>query len=345
MSTVPFRTRVRARLVRLIPRIALFCVVLLAGLVALEVWARRNLYDEWYVRSASPDLRFELKTVEQRSRFDDGGRIKLQKTTGMVRIAIIGDSVAWGSHLSPHQTIPRKLEESLRARPIRAGEDYEVLNAAVPGYDIHQALAMYRERVLPYDPDIVLYLFAVNDFVVSDFLETNGQILMVLPSSGRETVGEPGVLVSRVVTASALAAWIYTSRLARQYDDPWADLLRVDYEWGGESLASMAGLAELEGDRFDTFLLGPFGVELPSDEVCAEHGLALDLCWMTLALVHIRQHCRQQQLDCVDINDLLRTQKDRDFRITPSDTMHPDADGAAIWAEAIADHLRSTGGR
>ena len=320
-------------------------MVLVAGLAVLEVWARRNLYDEWYVRSASPDLRFELKTEEQRSRFDDGGRIQLSRSPGTLRIAVLGDSVAWGSHLGAHQTIPRRLEESLLARPIRPGEDYEVLNAAVPGYDIHQALAMYRERVLPYDPDIVLYLFAVNDFVVSDFLETNGQILMVLPSSEADTIGEPGPLISRLVTGSALAAWLYTSHLARSHDDPWADLLRVDYEWGGRSLASMVDLAANEGDQFIPFLLGPLGVELPSDATCAEHGLALDLCWMTLALVHMRQHCRQQQLDCVDINDLLRTHMDRDFRITPGDTMHPDADGAAIWAEAIADHLRSTGGR
>jgi len=339
------RRRPRSKLAHLAPRVALSCAVLLGGLAVAELWARHNLYDDWYVRSSSPDLRFELKSAEQRSRFDDGGRIARQRTEGVVRIVVLGDSVAWGSHLSPHDTIPRRLEQALRTDPLRPGEDYEVLNAAVPGYDIHQALATYRERVLPYDPDIVLYLFAVNDFVVSDFLEAGDRILMVLPSSEREAIGEPGRLVSRAVTASALAAWAYTAYLGLVYDDPRADLIRVDYEWGGRSLAEMASLARDEGDRFVTFLLGPFGVTLPSDAECAERGLAVDLCWMTLALVHARQHCRQQQLECVDINDLLRVQKDRDFRITPGDTMHPDPAGAALWAEAIADHLRSNPGR
>jgi len=89
-------------------------------------------------------------------------------------------------------------------------------------------------------------------------------------------------------------------------------------------------------------LLGPFGIELPAQEVCQEQGLAVELCWMFLALHHMRHHCRQQQLSCLDINDLLDRQEDRDFRITPGDAMHPNADGAALWAEAIADHLRTT---
>lgn len=329
---------------RLLPRIALSAVVLLVGLSILEWWARHNLYDDWYVRSSSPELRFELKTEDSRARFDDGGRITVDKPAGTVRIAILGDSVAWGSHLGPEFTIPRRLEESLQANPVRPGERYEVLNAAVPGYDIHQSLAMYRERVLEYDPDVVLYLFAVNDFVVSDFLEANGRILMVLPSSTSDTVGAPGPLVSRVVSASSLAAWMYTSQLARKYKDPKGEFIRVDYEWGGRSLAAMAELARSEGDRFLPFLLGPFGTELPTESVCHDQGMAVELCWMTLALSNMRQHCRRQGLDCVDINDMLRVREDRDFRITPGDLMHPNAEGAHLWAEAIAEHLRGAQG-
>ena len=115
---------------------------------------------------------------------------------------------------------------------------------------------------------------------------------------------------------------------------------RVDYEWGGRSLASMAELARSEGDAFLSFLLGPFGVDLPLDDACLERGLAIDLCWMTLALYHMRKHCRQQGLDCVDVNDMLRVREDIDFHITSGDLMHPNAEGARIWAEAIADHLR-----
>jgi len=320
-------------------------VILLAGLAIAEGWARHNLYDEWYVRSPSPNLRFELKSEDQRARFDDSGRIQLHKPPGSLRIAVLGDSVAWGSHLSPGQTIPRKLEESLRATPIRPGETYEVINAAVPGYDIHQALATYRERVLPYDPDVVLYLFAVNDYVVSDFIEANGQILMVLPSSDGDTIGHPGAIVGRLVTSSAIAAWVYTAVLARKYKNPRDELIRIDYEWGARSLAAMADLAQAEGDWFIPFLLGPLGAELPSDEQCLERGLAIELCWMTLALAHAREHCGELQLNCVDINDMLRAQPGRDFRITSGDLMHPNEEGAEIWAEAIAEHLRQGSGR
>jgi lysophospholipase L1-like esterase len=330
--------------VRLLPRVTLSAVVLLACLAILEWWARHNLYDEWYVRSSSPELRFELKTADSRARFDDGGRIQLPKPAGTIRIAVLGDSVAWGSHLGPDQTIPRQLEGSLQANPVRPGERYEVLNAAVPGYDIHQSLAMYRERVLAYDPDVVLYLFAVNDFVVSDFLEANGRILMVLPSSTDDTIGAPGPLISRLVSTSSLAAWMYTTHLARKHKDPKGELIRVDYEWGGRSLAAMAELARSEGDTFVPFLLGPFGTQLPPDAACHQQGMAVDLCWMTLALSNMRQHCAQQGLDCVDINDMLRSREDRDFRITPGDLMHPNAEGAHIWAEAIAEHLRGAFG-
>lgn len=83
-----------------------------------------------------------------------------QKREGVVRIAVIGDSQAFGHGLPDRESWPRRLEEIAR----QDGHDVEVLNAAVWGHSVVQGVVRFDELVAPLRPDFVLIAFSfIND--------------------------------------------------------------------------------------------------------------------------------------------------------------------------------------
>lgn len=82
-----------------------------------------------------------------------------EKAPGVCRIALLGDSVAFGWSLNFEQTLSRKLREKL-PNP----QAVEVLNFAVGGYDTEQEVATLMEEGVRFKPDIVLLAFVLNDF-------------------------------------------------------------------------------------------------------------------------------------------------------------------------------------
>ena len=83
------------------------------------------------------------------------------KPAGTYRIAILGDSVAFGARVEAKDDFATQLEWNLNARSISLR--YEVLNFGVPGYGTWQELSALKEKVLAYDPDLVLLAFVMND--------------------------------------------------------------------------------------------------------------------------------------------------------------------------------------
>lgn len=83
-----------------------------------------------------------------------------RKSEGTVRIAVLGDSQAFGHVVPDRESWPRRLEELARLR----GHRVEVLNAAVWGHSVVQQLARLEELVAPKRPDVVLLAFSfIND--------------------------------------------------------------------------------------------------------------------------------------------------------------------------------------
>jgi len=74
------------------------------------------------------------------------------------RVAVLGDSVAWGEHLDFTETLPHQLEGLLA--------DTEVINFGVTGYDTADALARYERVVRPLHPTDVVLLFCLNDVLI-----------------------------------------------------------------------------------------------------------------------------------------------------------------------------------
>jgi len=118
-----------------------------------------------YQRSANPEISYELlpnlrnepaykATVSTDQR---GFRLNTNtpKPSGRKTIAVLGDSITFGHGVGNTETLPAKLS----AQNINA----HYLNVAVPGYQLGQETALYREKVLSLDPDGVMLVFYWND--------------------------------------------------------------------------------------------------------------------------------------------------------------------------------------
>lgn len=88
-----------------------------------------------------------------------GPEIARVKPPGTKRIAILGESSAFGYLVSDGQEAARLLEANLR----QEGHAVEVQNAGVPGYNLYQAIVRFREVVAPLQPDIVVSYLGWND--------------------------------------------------------------------------------------------------------------------------------------------------------------------------------------
>jgi lysophospholipase L1-like esterase len=121
-------------------------------------------------RSDDPRLRFELRPggvargeVEYRvnSLGLRGPETTREKPPGVRRVAVLGDSIAFGYWVADEDGFARQLEQLLRAAPGGAG--IEVLNFGVPGYNLEQEIETLRSRALAFQPDVVVDLFCLND--------------------------------------------------------------------------------------------------------------------------------------------------------------------------------------
>ncbi len=88
------------------------------------------------------------------------------KPDGVVRVALLGDSVAFGSGLPQAAVFPSAAEERLR----QDGRAIEILNLAIYGYDVEQVAATLRHRGWALEPDLVVYAYFTNDHIPSTLL-------------------------------------------------------------------------------------------------------------------------------------------------------------------------------
>lgn len=92
--------------------------------------------------------------------FRDRSRTRA-KPPGVVRVAVLGDSIAFGYGVTLEDSFPAVLESLARERQPAAG--IEVLNFGVNGYNPYNEAALLADVVVGYEPDIVLVQFCIND--------------------------------------------------------------------------------------------------------------------------------------------------------------------------------------
>jgi len=98
----------------------------------------------------------ELRTNKDGFRGPDRPQAKPRDT---IRIALIGDSHAFGFGVEYDQSVGRQLEKRMQ----RDGTSCEVWNFAIAGYNSSQELAVFKRYALAIEPDVVILVPCNND--------------------------------------------------------------------------------------------------------------------------------------------------------------------------------------
>ena len=91
----------------------------------------------------------------------------LRKPAGTFRIAVVGDSMSFGWKVDPNNSFPKVLESILNEKE---NGRFEVMNFSVPGYNTSQEFAILEEKIIPFNPDMIILVWCGNDVNVCNYI-------------------------------------------------------------------------------------------------------------------------------------------------------------------------------
>ena len=315
---------------RILSRIVLATLV---GLVSFEVACQvyaAVLRKQWdvlkrdpahiYRGSANAALGYELRPGYEvarkgrRCRIDSDGLRVVEPDARDARrtVAILGDSVVFGTDCDQPVTLPSLLQETL----VRAGAEVKVLNLGVPGYGVDEILAGFRERSGAHRVDHAVYVLNLNDFCRRNTVYEGAD-------NGLYRLYHMPFLKSPWFVRKAVYRWHKGGELVSVEWYRW--MFRGNAERAIEKVAEMSKVAEAHGARFAVVVL-PAG--------CAyRDGLYL------LADIHdaIRSDLQALGIDVIDARNAFTLRAGDAFDITD----HLTVEGNRIMAGILASLLQT----
>jgi lysophospholipase L1-like esterase len=294
-------------------------------------------------RSANPRLRYELRPRARAAAEVDyrinaaglrGPEVAEEKPAGVRRVAVLGDSIAFGYWVADEDAFPRQLERifSEGNPPVRR---VEVLNFGVPGYNLEQSTEVLRSRALRFAPDAIVVALCLND-LESDLSYEYG---LTMDRSARRAHW-PGRLFDGLIGHSRLLAWI-EYRLAER--EARRQFVRARNPMPGPLYAEEVSQqrAALRA-RFATLaaLLRDAGGIPGTVAVFPTFGERFDRYPHGLLHTAAVEAAREAGLLAVDLLECFRGYP---FRAARVDVVHPSPLGHRVAAHAIADTLCGAG--
>jgi lysophospholipase L1-like esterase len=287
-------------------------------------------------RSANPRLLFELRpgaSVQAEVRYQvnslglRGPEVTQDKPAGITRVAVVGDSIAFGYWVEERDSFPRQLEAMLGGP-----SSVQVLNFGVPGYGLTQYVETLRTRVLAFAPDVVVVSFCLNDLEGPLSFEYG---MTVDRAARRRTF--VGRLYEAAVVHSRLLSWVEYRLMgleARRIFVRARDERHLYGQTPGEQLpalrAQFAAVRSLLDSRGIPALVAVFPVFGRRFDRYAHRDLEATIVGAA----------RESGLQAVDLLDCFSAYDFRDVRV---DVIHPSPLGHRVAAHAIRDALCSNG--
>jgi len=270
-----------------------------------------------------------------------GPETTVEKPAGVRRVAVLGDSIAFGYWVSDEQGFARQLQLMLNERAVAAplavapGRGrVEVLNFGVPGYNLEQEIEMLRAKALAFQPDLVVVLFCLNDLQGLFSYELG----LVQERTDRRRTAR-GSVREWLVGHSRLFSWVeyrltelearryfvraknplegglYAQAVSEQRRALQGQLAVLSAILASHGIPGLVAVMPVLGDRFERY---PYR-ELHSAVV---------------------ETARAESLAAVDLLDCFSAYPFRDLRI---DVVHPSPLGHRVAAHAVRDALCARG--
>ena len=134
-----------------------------------------------YTLRPNLDVRFQNVPVNTNSFGMRGPEYSIEKPEGVYRIALLGDSFAFGWGVEEEKIFARTLERYLTEK-LEGVAKVEVLNFGTPGYSTFQEVHRFEEIGLQFKPDAVLLYFIDNDFGLPFFIQNFNKPTELLPA-------------------------------------------------------------------------------------------------------------------------------------------------------------------
>lgn len=284
---------------------------------------------------------------------------KLPKPSGVKRILVLGDSIAYGLFVAAEQTFSKKLEKNLN----REGKTVEVVNTGVNGYTTYNEVEFFKAEGKKFEAEDVVLVFCMNDIVnpVLHWGDDEG-FFKNLPVAAFPRYEEhvrsvmPGVYgeVSPIENALRRSA-LY--RLFRRMQRLW-NLRSVRYEkrdgqnWpvyvSDEDPVTIRTLQD--PDSPETRWL--FGLFRELQKSAAENGARLHILFVPLAYQmeqgypfspqkNLMEKCAAEGLDCLDPLETFKRNGGKKLflgshRYHPRDIWHLSPEGHRVMADFLA---------
>lgn len=241
------------------------------------------------------------------------------KDDGVLRIAVIGDSVTYG-YTELEDTYPNIMERELRIDLKK--ESIEVLNFGIEGTDSQHQLKLLKERVLDYNPDIVVLGYCLNDI---RFLDINPVVLWFV-----EHINFLDYFVVKSITAfrfmrarlGIVTAETHYELILSLYNDPYrATKLR----------GAVREMKTVLGERGVKFMVAVFPFKQQFQEG------ATFLPQETVISI-----CEEEGIECLDTFSALKEYDSKELYLE-GDPVHFSSFGNEVVGRSVVDFLMSKG--
>lgn len=243
-----------------------------------------------------------------------GPEFRSEKSDGVYRIVLLGDSFAFGEGTPEPLIFATRLREGLQQRGIE-GKRVEVVNLGVPGNDLVESRLIFRALGPRVRPDWVVFQWNTNDFPTPRVQEDHLRLI------GARYVGLHAQ--AQALRWSHLLSFVYTRLAMAQLSRELVATTREEAETARhrfDEIGRMRRMAEAEGAGF-TVLAFPELIRFGDYPYAA----ILEL---------LRDYCRDEEIQLVDLLPALSEHEDKELWVHETDH-HPNRIAHAIAAREL----------
>ncbi len=240
------------------------------------------------------------------------------KPADVFRIVFVGDSVTFGYYVDEKETFPKVVESLMQAERIK-GRRVEIVNAGVSGLGSGNTLAHLKNRVLAWDPDLVVWGFYLNDVT-----QKEGDILFPVRDLGAWSFLNDFAIGRLVKRAVSLTSW----GAKFEVDHKNLSNQKVDESWRSvvSDFSQAKSLLEEKNVKLVVVCL-PCGLQIGRVFTVAEYQKKLE------------KICNGLSIPFLDVLPALKSEGSAKMLYFKGDFIHPNVKGHQIIGKALTDFI------